>query len=67
MWTIPQGIHADNSLCVIRIRYNISTGDYDGWNTDRLMDGENSILKTNPAKDYVGLGVGVSGIKNING
>lgn len=29
-WTIPDDA---NENCVLRIRYNISTGDYDGWNT----------------------------------
>lgn len=27
-WKIPE-IHSDNATCVLRIRYNISTGDYD--------------------------------------
>lgn len=29
-WTIP---NIDRDNCVLRIRYNISTEDYDGWNT----------------------------------
>ena len=29
-WTIPSDL---NSRCTLRIRYNISTGDFDGWNT----------------------------------
>lgn len=29
-WTVPNTVHEN---CVMRIRYNISTGDYDGWNT----------------------------------
>ena len=27
-WTIPNDIHEN---CVLRLRYNISTGDYEGW------------------------------------
>ncbi|XP_052266868.1 protein DD3-3-like isoform X2 [Dreissena polymorpha] len=30
-WTLPD---IDQGKCVLRIRYNISTNDYDGWNTD---------------------------------
>jgi hypothetical protein len=29
-WTIPNDV---NSRCTLRMRYNITTGDYDGWNT----------------------------------
>ncbi len=29
-WTIPNDV---NSRCTLRIRYNITTGDFDGWNT----------------------------------
>ncbi|XP_071142451.1 protein DD3-3-like isoform X1 [Mytilus edulis] len=30
-WTIPNTLNHEQ--CVMRMRYNISTGDYDGWNT----------------------------------
>ncbi|WAR25145.1 DD3-like protein [Mya arenaria] len=30
-WTLP---NIDEEKCVLRIRYNISTKDYDGWSTD---------------------------------
>lgn len=43
-WTIPD-MEADK--CVLRIRYNISTGDYDGWNTNATNDADN---KDNPTK-----------------
>ncbi|XP_061187895.1 protein DD3-3-like [Saccostrea echinata] len=29
-WTVPNTVHEN---CAMRIRYNISTGDYNGWNT----------------------------------
>jgi hypothetical protein len=29
-WTIPNDV---NSRCTLRMRYNITTGDFDGWNT----------------------------------
>ncbi|XP_013392086.1 protein DD3-3 [Lingula anatina] len=31
-WVIPEGIAHEK--CVLRMRYNISTNDYDSWNTD---------------------------------
>lgn len=30
-WTIPNSLNHEQ--CIMRMRYNISTGDYDGWNT----------------------------------
>jgi len=35
-WTIPDDIHEN---CVLRLRYNISTGDYEGWG----FGGENFV------------------------
>ena len=32
-WTVPYDA-SDDRWCVLRIRYNISTTDYDGWTTD---------------------------------
>ncbi|CAF1149931.1 unnamed protein product [Adineta ricciae] len=34
-WTLP---NISAKKCVLRIRYNISTGDYDGWNTSSRSD-----------------------------
>lgn len=42
-WTIPD-IVADK--CVLRIRYNISTGDYDGWNTNSSYNADNKDQPT---------------------
>jgi len=50
-WTIPND---ENDFCVLRIRYNISTGDYNGWETDYKKNGANSPVKTNPFKDFGG-------------
>merc|ERR1711916_110946 len=36
-WTIPADITA-GSKCVLRARYNISTNDYDNWNTFYMED-----------------------------
>jgi len=38
-WTIPGCVVSEN--CVLRIRYNISTTDYDGWNTFSSRNGPN--------------------------
>ncbi|XP_014664364.1 PREDICTED: protein DD3-3-like [Priapulus caudatus] len=34
-WTVPEMLHEH---CSFRIRYNISTGDYDSWNTNASMN-----------------------------
>jgi hypothetical protein len=34
-WIIPEVKNSDK--CVLRIRYNISTNDYDGWKTYQGM------------------------------
>ncbi|KAK7102363.1 protein DD3-3-like [Littorina saxatilis] len=52
-WTVP---NIDKDSCVLRIRYNVSTNDYDPWNTNssesanprRLRDGS----KVNLAEKY---------------
>jgi plastocyanin len=52
-WTLPDGDkdHAPymGDRCVLRIRYNISSTDYDGWNTDASSNGkENSPVTNDP-------------------
>ena len=34
-WTLPNNPHGK---CVLRVRYNISTADYDGWQTFKNDD-----------------------------
>ena len=36
-WTIPSA-EAMRGNCVLRLRYNVSTGDYDGWNLNGSND-----------------------------
>eukprot|EP01089_Gocevia_fonbrunei_P018809 TRINITY_DN6465_c0_g5_i1.p1 TRINITY_DN6465_c0_g5~~TRINITY_DN6465_c0_g5_i1.p1 ORF type:complete len:635 (-),score=154.30 TRINITY_DN6465_c0_g5_i1:77-1981(-) len=36
-WTLP---NADLNKCVLRVRYNISSSDYDGWDTDSSSNGK---------------------------
>ena len=67
-WKIPTGVHADGAKCVIRIRYNITTKDFgdDSWNVFSNSNGANSKVKNNPAADFVGLGLNVSGPIRLN-
>lgn len=48
-WTIPRFPSGLAQLCVFRIRYNISTSDYDGWNTNATYN--NKLIQQNPAVD----------------
>ena len=50
-WTIPDDPHKN---CVVRIRYNISTGDYDGWNGNitAYNNNDDSIIENNPELEY---------------
>jgi hypothetical protein len=52
----------DGLKCVLRIRYNISSGDFDGWNTFASDNQGGHIGSTgDPTKDFVGLGQLISG------
>eukprot|EP01065_Artemidia_motanka_P051640 TRINITY_DN9137_c1_g1_i1.p1 TRINITY_DN9137_c1_g1~~TRINITY_DN9137_c1_g1_i1.p1 ORF type:complete len:1294 (+),score=214.62 TRINITY_DN9137_c1_g1_i1:70-3951(+) len=62
-WTIPED--AANSVCVLRLRYNISTGDYlpngeggswkGDWDVDSSMNGrQNAYIRNNPYADFIG-------------
>jgi len=53
-WTIPNDIQ-DN--CVLRLRYNISTGDYEGWATpfvDARFNGDKSPVFQDEIVTYFG-------------
>ncbi|XP_071081858.1 protein DD3-3-like [Haliotis cracherodii] len=41
-WTVPNISH---EKCVMRIRYNVSTNDYDGWNTNYSQNGNPTKIK----------------------
>jgi len=52
-WTVPKhkaskGAPLTGDKCVLRIRYNISSTDYDGWNTFAESNGANSPIKNDP-------------------
>ena len=64
-WTIPAD--ANFERCVLRLRYNISTGDYDGFDSrinaslngrNRLRVQEGFFLNNNPTVD-IGVGTGL--------
>jgi len=59
VFTVPDNVD-DN--CVLRLRYNISTGEYDGWNggVDSSMNKGNSPTKTDPLSDYLGSNVSMA-------
>lgn len=52
-WTVPNDPH---DHCVLRIRYNISTNDYDPWNTYADQNGDASPIRNNPLIRYFGSG-----------
>jgi hypothetical protein len=50
-WTMPEPWHKEGARCVLRIRYNISTGDADFWQLNASFNGDASPLRDNP--EYV--------------
>mmetsp|Transcript_67544 Transcript_67544/g.213827 ORF Transcript_67544/g.213827 Transcript_67544/m.213827 type:complete len:1266 (-) Transcript_67544:254-4051(-) len=66
-WTIPRDIlpeGRDEATCVLRIRYNISSGDYVPWGpgmADSRLNKERSPVLQNPTKDFLGLGFNKTG------
>jgi len=44
-WTIPNDVHP---ICFLRARYNISTADYDGWDTYSSSNGNQSPVQDDP-------------------
>jgi len=57
-WKIPgdvfRRLDQDEATCVLRMRYNISSADYDGWTVNSLFNGDNAKVSTNPTRDFVG-------------
>lgn len=56
-WTLPHFPSRKKQRCVIRIRYNISTDDYDPYHTDSTSNG-NTVIQKDPLVD-----IGASGVK----
>jgi len=55
-WTVPE--HLVHSSCAIRIRYNITSNDYDAWNIDDEAKELNERLAESPS-NYIGQCFGV--------
>ena len=53
------------ATCVLRVRYNISSAEYEGWDREEPVDsrynGARSPVKGNPLSDFVGGGFNISG------
>jgi len=49
-WTIPNDV---NDVCFLRVRYNMTSTDYDAWNIDASSNGANSPVQDDP---YIVLG-----------
>ncbi len=60
-WTIPNDV---NSRCTLRIRYNITTGDFDGWNT--FSDKNDPSPNNNDNPIVGGRKVGIKGTSTPN-
>jgi len=53
-WTVSDAVISES--CVLRVRYNISTGDYDGWTTDSSSNNNRSPVTQDLTADFIGLG-----------
>ena len=50
VWQIPEDVVGKQ--CVVRLRYNITTSDFDGWTTDASSNNGGKIgMKTDPTAD----------------
>lgn len=50
-WTVADDTH---KFCVMRIRYNVTSGDYNGWLTDADDNGDKSPVKMRERFEYRG-------------
>lgn len=56
-WTLPASFTSEQ--CTFRIRYNISTGDYESWGgnaADSTSNLDKSVVEDTPEEDFIGLG-----------
>lgn len=58
-WKIPDDVlkktGRESARCVLRMRYNISTTDFDDWSIDATLNGNDAPVKQDPAADFLGL------------
>lgn len=57
-WTLPANLESEN--CAMRIRYNISTGEYDGFDPAAINSDLNSENKNSASKLNVGEALGLT-------
>ncbi|XP_052782188.1 protein DD3-3-like [Mya arenaria] len=55
-WTLPYFPSGHEHKCVLRMRYNISTDDYDPYNTDLKHNNDNGVIS--PVQDNIELDIG---------
>ena len=63
-WEIPWDVpDIEEKKCVLRVRYNTSSADFDGWSS---FADANKVISANPTKDWLGQGMNVSGPLRVN-
>eukprot|EP00967_Tisochrysis_lutea_P104928 scaffold159592_cov32-Tisochrysis_lutea.AAC.2 len=57
-WKVPGDVlkatGAEEATCVMRVRYNVTPGDFDGWKTNSLYNGEHAKVASYPTSDFIG-------------
>ena len=53
---LPHFHSGEAKRCVLRLRYNITTGDYDPWTTDSSSNDDDDVIENNPEVDVLGNG-----------
>jgi plastocyanin len=48
MWKLPHFPSGTPQKCVFRLRYNISTDDYDPWTTDSKKNNDDTVIENDP-------------------
>ena len=51
---LPHFPSGDAKRCILRVRYNISTGDYDPWNTFSTSNDDDDVIENDPEIDVLG-------------
>ena len=68
-WRIPNWLGSPeydevvDKKCVLRLRYNMSSADFDGWAT---FAKDNKVILPDPYKDWLGQGYNISGPLQLN-
>ena len=63
-WKVPDDVldrtHRSSATCVLRMRYNISTTDFNSWSIDKDKNGVGAPVKNNPSGDFIGFSADAS-------